>query len=124
MIIPKSFKLHGQKITVNFVPNLMYKHDAFGYAIYHENSIELQPSTIENPIPQEVLEETFIHEMIHHIIDHIGGKYREDLRSDEEFVDKFAKLLHQALTTQNGYLTYESSGQDNQRGGEHVTDRS
>jgi hypothetical protein len=107
MRIPKSFKLHGQTIKVKYVTNLVYKQGAFGQAKYVENRIELQPNTKDVPVPYEQVEETFLHEMIHHILNHMGGKYESELKSDEEFVEGFAQLLHQGLTTQEGYLIYD-----------------
>lgn len=117
MNIPASFNLHGQVISVVFVPDLLYKESAYGFAKYAENLIQLQPSTVDCPVPTEMMEETFCHEMVHHILLHVGGKYAEQLKNDEDFVDKFGKLLHQALTTQKGNLQYAASRQDNQGSG-------
>ncbi len=106
MIIPESFMLHGQVINVKSITDLMYSRGVYGQANYANNQIYIQPSNESNPIPKTVVEETFIHEMVHHIMHQLPEKYRE-LNSDEDFIEEFAQLLHQALTTQEGDISID-----------------
>lgn len=118
MIIPESFMLHGQVINVKSIADLIFSRGAYGQANYSNNQIYIQLSNDAIPVPKTVVEETFIHEMIHHIINHLPEKYHE-LNSDEDFVEGFGQLLHQALTTQEGdILDNERTTKSNiQRGG-------
>ena len=93
--IPKSFYLHGQKIKIEFNNNLRNLENDVGQADYRQSKIILQP--IEKGYPNnEQLEQIFLHELIHHILDHMG---KIDLRNNDEFIDLFANLLHQAFQT-------------------------
>jgi predicted SprT family Zn-dependent metalloprotease len=112
MIIPESFKLHGQTILVEYALDLAYTQGAYGTANFDQNIIQLQPENLGHPIPKEMVEQTFIHEVVHHILNHMDGKYANDLKDDEEFVERFSKLLHQMLITQTGELKYETGGKD------------
>jgi len=97
MKIPKEFKLMGQTIRVKYVKRLAYKDDAEGYARYRDQEILIQESSENWPRTQEQIEHTFCHELIHYILEKLNEK---ELRDNEKFVDTFAGLLHQALTTQ------------------------
>lgn len=96
MKIPSSFKLLGKTITVQYDNDLRYRENCSGEARYRTNTIHLQPSSGSWPVTQESTEHTFLHELTHHILQAQG---KTDLRNDEEFVDLFSGLLHQALTT-------------------------
>ena len=95
MKIPKSFKLMGLKITVEFKDDLASEEGFDGLAKYITQEILLQPSLKGRIIPNEGIEQSFIHELVHHILHSMESK----LRSDESFVNLFASLLHQALAT-------------------------
>ena len=98
MKIPKKFKLFGETITVEYVLDLIEKHERMGQAIYRENKIQLLD--IDNDTystkPTVHIEQTFFHELIHFILTKMN---LNDLSADEKFVDVFASLLHQAMTT-------------------------
>lgn len=96
MRIPTKFKLLGYTITVEFDPMLDGRNGTLGEARYTTNSIALQPNTDTFNRPAETQEHVFFHELTHHIL-HKMNEY--ELRGNEKFVDVFAGLLHQALTT-------------------------
>jgi len=94
-IIPESFQLHGQTITVEFDPNLINNSDDRGQAMTRLKKIKLQSSTESIPVPQTCMEQTFCHELMHFILIHAESK----MGDDEKFVNLVGNLLHQALTT-------------------------
>jgi len=96
MKIPKRFNLFAQTTTIEYDEQLHFRENCSGEARYRTNRILLQPSTDQHPRIQSQIEQTFCHELVHHIL-HAQNKHA--LRDDEEFVDTFAALLHQALTT-------------------------
>lgn len=103
MRIPQSFSLHGQKISVVYEPPLVYKNGNRGEARFSTNQIALQNNGDGNPIPQSTIEQTFCHELVHFILNEMCNK----LKDDERFVDLFASLLHQGLST----MEYEKDGE-------------
>lgn len=110
--------LHGQVINVKPIVDLIFSRGAYGQANTANNQIYIQISTDSCPIPKTIVEETFIHELIHQILHHMPQKY-QDLNEDEDFVEGFGQLLHQALTSQEGNtLENERTTKSNiQRGG-------
>ncbi len=96
MKIPKVIHLHGQRIEIIFDPQLAYKEDIAGQAAYRQNRIFLQPPDRTNTTTQDQIEHSFCHELVHYILSHMS---QDKLRKDEPFVDLFANLLHQALST-------------------------
>ena len=100
MIIPATFKLFGQTITVEHRSTMLTDDDALGQACYRLNKLYLTPSGTTFPIPREREERAFTHELVHFILNLMGS----DLYTNEEFVDRFALLLHQYMTTQQGEL--------------------
>lgn len=96
MKVPKSFSLHGQRIAVTMVDHLSSENNALGEARILKNEIALQQNTNGFSLPQSQIEQTFFHELTHFILHHMG---QDDLCAEEAFVDGFAALLHQALTT-------------------------
>ena len=96
MDIPRRLKLLGRTITVEYDPMLDGRDGTVGEARYTSDSIALQPNTDTFRRPQTQLEQVFLHELVHYILNEMN---EYDLRSDEKFVDVFAGLLHQALTT-------------------------
>ena len=96
MHIPTSFWLYGQKITVNFVDDLLEGEDCVGEALYRKNLIRLQRNNKAIDRPQTQMEATFCHELVHFIL---LMMQEDDLRKNEKFVDHFGRLLHQALNT-------------------------
>ncbi len=106
MNIPSRFKLFGQTIEVvlSHKPFVTAERDGcVGFASYRLNQIQISPDCEGRPRTQEQIEQTFLHELVHHISYLAGGTVRLKgdayLHQQEEFVDLFASLLHQALTT-------------------------
>lgn len=96
MKIPKRFKLLGHTIEVKEDPAGMYENRRFGAACYESKWINLTPKSPAHPITQSSLEHTFLHELVHMCLYHTE---QAALNENENFVDLFAGLLHQALTT-------------------------
>lgn len=98
--IPKSFMLFGQKITVRYDPELLYKEDEYGQASFRTNEIVLQPQTEAAPLPPDKAEEVFLHELVHFVLEAAGDdEFDPPLYAREELVDRIASLLHQVLKT-------------------------
>lgn len=98
--------LHGHVINIKVVADLVYSRGSYGQANFDNNQIYVQLPSEACPIPKTVVEESFIHEMVHHILRQLPDKY-EPLNEDEDFVEGFAQLLHQALTTQEGDISID-----------------
>lgn len=100
MKIPKSFRLLGQVITVEYDGALHHNDDVHGWAKYRQSKIVLQQSTGNTPITQQMLEHNFLHEMTHFILYAAGeDSFDPPLHKREYLVDRISGLLHQALTT-------------------------
>jgi predicted SprT family Zn-dependent metalloprotease len=93
--IPTAFQLYGQTIKVNRVVDLMHRQASVGECRFRDEVINLQKNTKDNPHTEAEMEQAFLHELTHMILHFMANK----LVDDEEFVDAFAHLLHQALTT-------------------------
>ena len=95
-MIPTSFLIYGQEIQVDMVADLGRKEAALGITRYRENLIQLQDDAPGYPIPYQQIEQTFYHELVHVIL---AAMHATELNDDENFVDTFSHLLHQAITT-------------------------
>lgn len=90
-MIPKSYNLLGHKINVHIVPESRWKpKSCVGTFEPHRHRIMIRGS-----LDESLRGHTFYHEMVHSILSSMG----HDLNEDENFVDMFAGLLHQAATT-------------------------
>ena len=98
MKIPKSFDVLGHRINVLLTPHLRVTEGNLGEADYVRNIISLQNSTSEFQMSRDTIEHTYLHEMVHFILYYMGN----ELYEDEQFVDMFSGLLHQALKSQQG----------------------
>lgn len=96
MEIPKSFKLMGRTIKVEYLPMLNFKDGAVGMAYHRSHRVGIQPDCPEYPRTKEDIEQTFLHELTHHILFAMG---ETKINDNEKFVDMFAGFLHQAITT-------------------------
>ena len=96
MKIPSAFMLYGQRIVVRWRTDLVDDEDKTGQAVFRRNVIELQSNTGGIQRPQTQIESSFFHELVHYVLFMLN---KDDMVSDEEFVDGVARLLHQALTT-------------------------
>jgi len=92
--IPDSFQLHGITFAVRYDSNLCRDTDHTGEARYRTAEIVLNAPNTNWP-PQNLLDQTFCHELVHMILNEMQSK----LHSDESHVDLFASLLHQFLIT-------------------------
>jgi hypothetical protein len=103
MKIPKRFYLFGRPIEIEYRDDILNDHDCHGQASYRRDKIILQPILPGAPQTQEQFEHTFCHELVHHITYYAGQSIHlegdKKLHSEESFIDLFAALLHQALTT-------------------------
>ena len=93
-MIPAKYKLLGHTISVRIVPESRWKaKDCVGTYEPHRHRILIRGSATPS-----LREHTYVHELVHSILGAMGHRLNED----EEFVDMFAGLLHQALTTSEG----------------------
>ena len=100
MKIPKTVKLYGRTLTIEYDHELFHNEDAYGLAKYRTDTITLQPVTKQTPITREQLEHNYLHELMHHILYNSGeDSFDPPLHKREYLVDRIAGLLHQALTT-------------------------
>jgi Zn-dependent peptidase ImmA (M78 family) len=91
-MIPKKFKLMGAEYTVNLVgPKKWPDDEAVGLCNFLNQEISILSAVSE--VQQQ---QTFCHELVHCILDKMG---ENDLNDNEQFVDLFGSLLHQAWTT-------------------------
>ena len=96
MKIPSSFYLHGQKINVVRVDHIGSENGTLGEARLAKNEIAIQNNANGFSRQPSQIEQTFWHEVVHYILVHMG---QDELTAEEAFVDGFAHLLHQAITT-------------------------
>jgi hypothetical protein len=96
MKIPTSFQLHGQTITVVQVDHIGSENGTLGEARMAKNEIAIQNNANGFTRISTQVEQTLLHEIVHFILNHMG---QDELCGEEQFVDGFAHLLHQALTT-------------------------
>lgn len=89
MRIPRQFQLGGTTWKVEQVHPLM---GAMGATFNGQALVQL-----DKELPQQVKEQTFLHEVVHAILFSMGKPSTEH---DEVFVDGFATFLHQFLTSQ------------------------
>ena len=90
IIIPKSFKIFGLTYRVT-QPVRVDNEGNWG-----EHSISDRKIKVLKSLNQEQKEITYLHELVHTILDNL--EYNE-LSSDEEFVERFSKALHQIIKT-------------------------
>jgi hypothetical protein len=111
MQIPTGFKLLNHRIRVKSIPAHQWKReDCVGVYMIDKQRIELRDGG--GTLPSHI----FTHELTHAILDAMGSK----LSRDEGFVDAFAGLLDQALSTatyprQPGRPRKESSADKSKR---------
>ena len=94
--LPTSFLLHGQRINLVQVDHIGSENGTLGEARLAKNEIAIQTNANGfTRIPTQI-EQTFMHELVHFILHHMG---QDELCSEEQFVDGFSHLLHQAFST-------------------------
>lgn len=92
MRIPKRFKLASIPVEIEIDNDFAKKHQCAGQSLYAEQKIIIDATAM----PIESTLETLAHEAVHWIL-FIMNEHK--LRNNEKFVDTFAHLLTQALTT-------------------------
>lgn len=90
VVIPKKINLAGVDVEIELYPGLMEEIGAVGCTMYEQQKILIDP-TVDG---HDILQQTFVHELVHFILYVMG---RQDLRTDEVFVDGFAHIIYQAL---------------------------
>jgi len=90
IVIPKKFKIFGLTYKVT-QPHKVDKEDNWG-----EHSIQHKRIKVKKSLNKEQKEITYLHELVHTVLDNL--EYNE-LSSNEVFVERFSKALHQILTT-------------------------
>ena len=94
--IPTSLMLGGKTIKVVYDDAVSHREGING-DIHHEmGTIRLQPDRQGRPTPQDDIERVFLHELTHGVLFTIG---KMELARDEELVNAFSNVLHQALKT-------------------------
>ena len=85
----KSFKIGGKEFKV-----VQQDHDSsnLGKSQSPIGEIHVQSKWEGKEVPADSMEQTMYHEVVHCILTEIG---RDDLSSDECFVQSFSLLLHQ-----------------------------
>jgi hypothetical protein len=91
-LIPTKLTIAGIPITIEIRKAASENERCIGHADYQNQKIILVCDIVE----KELFEQTYFHELIHWIL-YIMGK--PELRDDEGFVDLFAHLLYQAVST-------------------------
>jgi len=94
--LPQSFYLHGQKINIIMVDHIASENGSLGEARMTKNEIAIQQNSAGFKRPQTQVEQTFYHELVHFILHHMG---QDELCGEEQFVDGFSQLLHQAMAS-------------------------
>lgn len=96
--LPKSFKLNGNLITVEFDNKYCDAKEIYGEANMSEGKITLSTKLLGKKLSKKDIEGTFYHELVHHILHHS----REDvIKYNEEFVEKIAQLFYEFEKTRN-----------------------
>jgi len=88
IVIPKQFEIFGLTFKVK-QPWKVDSGNHWGECDYSKKTIKVLRS-----LNREQKEITYLHEMTHAILDVL--EYNE-LSSDEEFIERFSKALHQVL---------------------------
>lgn len=91
MHIPKRIQIAGLDIEIIEPPDLNKDKGMGGHVDYAGQRI-----LVAGDLPPQLREVSYLHEVVHYILFVMG---EEALRDNEKFVDIFAHLLHQVLTS-------------------------
>ena len=94
MKIPRTFKLLNTTFTVKLDDKTFRSFGKMGLCNIYDLVI-----TLARDQHLDMMESTFLHEVVHAILEVMGETEKSE---DEKFVNLFAGLLHQALTTAEG----------------------
>lgn len=96
----KSFQIGAKTYTVELEKNEQRykdkKDDLLGRAMSPLGKIVVWNEWDGGKMPNDQIEQTIFHEMVHTILNEMN---RFNLSEDEEFVQTFSLLLHQAIRT-------------------------
>lgn len=108
-MIPVKINLAGLSIETVYNDNMIRDHKMIGESIYHLQQIVMDAGAT----PDQTTEQSYIHEVVHWIL-FVMNEY--DLRTNEKFVDVFAHLLFQALSSGLNQIGVESQIKENPDG--------
>ncbi len=91
-MIPKRFQIAGLTIEVVRDPKLIEKDNCIGRMEHSKQILRIASAGAS----RQFLEQAYCHEVVHQIL-HVMGE--RELNRNEQFVDLFAHLLHQVLST-------------------------
>jgi hypothetical protein len=92
MKIPTKLSLYGLDINVVTNNEFVKMSGCIGKADYNRQMIVLDREAAS----EQITEQSYLHELTHFIL---FVMEEHELRTNEKFVDRFASLLHQAITT-------------------------
>ena len=90
--IPRSFKLHGHRVTVRIIAPARWRHGVKCLGYWQPNTHRID---LRSDLGDTELQQAFCHELTHALLDELN----HPLSHDEVFVDNLGSLLHQALST-------------------------
>lgn len=92
ILIPEKFKLNGKTIEVIIDNDYCASENLLGEADFTDKIITLCDRFNGQKLSKNEKEKVYYHELIHMILDAMG---KDVLKYDEDFVDRFAVLLHE-----------------------------
>ena len=94
--IPKSFKLFGTTVKIEWDNKTMNDKAAYGECVHSTSKIIMSDKDGVEDLSYDVMIETFYHEKTHAVL---NAMTEYDLSKNEKFVDLFSKLWRQADET-------------------------
>lgn len=94
MKIPKTIQLLGVDVKVIIDNDFCDKHQVLGHANYDFLEIKLSDHYHDKKLPQDKIDENFIHELLHLILEKLGY---EELRKDERFINGLSSTILQVI---------------------------
>lgn len=114
IIIPEEFQIANSAYNVKYDEEID-KENLLGIINHRIKLVKINPGTKDYFIKKTDMEENFLHEMTHGILRNIPDSIIKKINKDEEeFVELFAKLLHQALISGKGELSLTKYRQSKQ----------
>jgi predicted SprT family Zn-dependent metalloprotease len=93
MKIPKTLKIGNLTYKIEYIEDKFEEPDFYGRGWMKEQRIKLNPN-----LKQELLEQTFIHEIMHQILD--AGSYDEESKN-EKLVETLTNGIYQVFKENN-----------------------
>jgi hypothetical protein len=107
--IPSSFDLLGRRVEVIFDNEKCAKEEALGLCDSDFSKIYLADNYKGKALPHQVISQNFLHEVVHCILDAMG---ETKLSANEKFVDLFAGMMHQILSSGLYLKEFKDDSQD------------